>query len=119
MPKKSSECLVAGCGQPFYAKGYCNRHYTQVLRHGRLTPEKERGKVKICQAPGCARTDCIGDYCKKHYRQIRKHGHLTPEREHGFGISGCSYPGCRNPHRAKGLCSRHYFHERYIKSSGK
>jgi len=30
------------CGDPIKSSGLCNRHYTQMFVHGRLTPELER-----------------------------------------------------------------------------
>lgn len=106
--RKLQRCSVRGCEAKHYAKGYCKKHYTQVLRHGRLTPERERGVVRVCAVEGCSRTDTIGKYCRKHARQIRVHGRLTPEREHQMGNQGCSVPGCNEPHRAKGYCVKHY-----------
>jgi hypothetical protein len=116
MKEKHGECRVPGCGRAHYSRGYCKRHYTQVSRHGRTTPERERGKARLCNAPGCTRADCSGDYCRKHARQIKVHGRLTPEREHQRHPPICSYPGCKNPHRAKGLCKKHYAREHRLKS---
>jgi len=115
MTSKHGECKVPGCGRPHYSKGCCKRHYTQISRHGCLTPERERGKARICAAPGCTRTDGPGDYCRKHAWQIKVHGRLTPEREHRRYPPVCSFPGCRNPHRARGLCAKHYGREHRMK----
>lgn len=111
--RKSRACGVEGCTTHHYAKGFCKKHYTQVLRHNRLTPERERGVVRVCKAPGCSSTDTIRFYCRKHWRQIRVHGRLTPEREHNMENEGCSAAGCSNPHRAKGLCAKHYNQRRW------
>ena len=110
---KERKCSVAGCTTRHYAKEYCKKHYAQVLRHGKLTPERERGAVRVCMSAGCERTDTIRWYCRKHARQIRVHGRLTPEREHVMGLEGCSAPGCRLPHRAKGFCAKHYNQDRW------
>lgn len=101
-------CKTRDCNQRHYAKGFCKKHYTQVLRHGKLTPERERGVTRVCAAKDCGRTDTIHGYCRKHARQIRVHGHLTPEREHLMGFVGCTVPNCRGEHRARGLCAQHY-----------
>lgn len=42
MPHPVSDCLAEHCGAAQVAKGYCFRHYQQICRYGRLTPEKER-----------------------------------------------------------------------------
>lgn len=113
--RKVRSCNIENCTTRHYAKGFCKKHYTQVLRHGRLTPERERGVVRICKAAGCNETDTIRYYCRKHARQIRVHGRLTPEREHNMNNDGCTVESCSEPHRAKGYCARHYNQQRWRK----
>ncbi len=110
---KERKCTVEGCEARHYAKNYCKKHYAQVLRHGKLTPERERGAVRVCLAEGCGRTDTIRWYCRKHARQIRVHGKLTPDREHIMGFEGCRVRNCSEPHRAKGFCAKHYNQDRW------
>jgi hypothetical protein len=110
---KERTCNVAGCTVRHYAKGFCKKHYTQLLRHGKLTPERERGVVRVCKVEGCGRTDTIRWYCRKHARQLRVHNRLTPDREHVMGFEGCRVPRCHQPHRAKGFCAKHYNRERW------
>ncbi|MHC4389873.1 MAG: hypothetical protein ACYTFT_15065 [Planctomycetota bacterium] len=113
MKRQDKNCQVKDCETKHYAKSLCKKHYTQVLRHGRLTPERERGIERICGVESCERTDTVGRFCRKHARQIRTHGRLTPEREHQMGNSGCKEPGCSSPHRAKGYCVKHYNQARW------
>jgi len=101
-------CTAPNCKKRHYAKDYCKAHYAQVLRHGKLTPERERGAIRVCLVEDCGRTDTIRWYCRKHARQIRVHGKLTPDREHVMGHEGCRVPRCKEPHRAKGFCAKHY-----------
>ena len=102
-------CQAPGCERLALTRGYCPRHYQQIRRCGRLTPEREyshrneRCGVEHCQAPQVAK-----GYCFRHYQQIRRHGQLTPEREHIWGRTGCQIPGCPNPHSARGYCRKHY-----------
>lgn len=107
------KCTVKRCDLRHYAKDYCKKHYAQVLRHGKLTPDRERGAVRVCKAEGCGRTDTIRWYCRKHARQLRVHGRLTPEREHVMGVEGCRVSRCKRPHRAKGFCAVHYNQDRW------
>jgi hypothetical protein len=100
-------CEAKGCSREHYAKSFCKAHYTQVMRHGRLTPERERGAVRPCGAKGCARLASVNAHCRKHARQIRTHGRLTPELERERH-EGCRVARCKHPHRAKGLCAVHY-----------
>jgi hypothetical protein len=59
---------VDRCEEEQVAKGYCFRHYQQVRRYGRLTPERERiyGR-KACEVPGCEEKHSSRGFCKKHY----------------------------------------------------
>lgn len=75
-------CKAAGCGRGVATAGYCARHYQQVRRHGRLTPEREYQPLGVsCKAPNCGGAPAAKGYCFKHYQQVRRHGRLTPERE--------------------------------------
>ena len=42
MDSKIKTCLVPDCKNKALSKGYCPKHYQQIRKHGRLTPEKER-----------------------------------------------------------------------------
>ena len=104
-----ARCSIRSCQEEHYARGHCKKHYTQILRHGRLMPERERGRNRECEAKGCDRASHgTKSYCRKHYRQMEVHGRLTPEFEHQMGNVGCLVPGCQFRHRARGLCAGHY-----------
>ena len=126
MPRPTTTCEAPGCGAKNYARAgkharLCKKHGAQVNRHGRLTPERERGVKLVCVADGCTRTDTFGrpPHCRKHACQIRTHGRLTPEREHQMGNEKCRTPGCKNKHRAKGYCVTHYGQRRWLAIKGK
>ncbi|MGE3483742.1 MAG: hypothetical protein AB7L09_03300 [Nitrospira sp.] len=108
----SGYCSVEHCDRLAYAKGHCKRHYMQVLRHGHLTLELERGGPKGCEAKGCDRIQSSGGHCRKHARQIKLYGALRPDREYMTGCTSCSEDGCNNKVRARGLCARHYTRHR-------
>lgn len=110
-------CKAENCERVTYARRFCKKHYAQTLRHGRLTPETERGVIRTCAAPDCQRTndkhDFARGYCRKHARQIELFGRLAPETERMFGIDRCSVPGCKADVRAKALCASHYNKRRW------
>lgn len=108
----SGYCVVEHCDRLAYAKGYCKRHYMQVLRHGHLTLESERGGPKQCDAPECEKDAVSGGYCRKHSRQIKIYGELRPDREYMTGKKVCSEQDCENKVRARGLCAKHYTRRR-------
>jgi hypothetical protein len=113
----NANCKAPGCDRGHYGLGYCKKHYTQVLRYGRLTPERERGNIQIrtCSAEGCDRRARLVGYCRKHARQMKKYGRLTPELEQVRGITTCQVAGCTNKHRSKGKCAFHYNQERWLR----
>ncbi|NKB68181.1 MAG: hypothetical protein GKR89_14060 [Candidatus Latescibacteria bacterium] len=50
------------------AKNYCFRHYQQVRRYGRLTPERERVYGRTgCRIPGCQEKHASQGLCRRHY----------------------------------------------------
>ncbi|PGF05240.1 hypothetical protein [Bacillus toyonensis] len=61
------QCEVAGCSTPVHSKGYCNKHYLQIWKHKKLTPELERMKVNDCIIPNCEGKVRSKGYCSKHY----------------------------------------------------
>jgi hypothetical protein len=102
-------CQAPGCGSPARTRGYCPRHYQQVRKFGRLTPEREYyHREAWCSVEGCRDLQVAKGYCYRHYQQIRRHGQLTPERERVYGRTGCQVPECQNAHFARGHCQKHY-----------
>jgi len=108
-------CKATHCKAPAMTQGYCSRHYQQIRRHGRLTPEREYQKRardgKMCAA--CACLAVARGYCTRHYQQMRRHGRLTPERERQYGRQNCRVTGCDKRHSARGFCQYHYVSEYY------
>lgn len=79
------KCKVPNCEQPATAKGYCSKHYHQIVRHGKLTPERERMRyapTDICCVDGCKNRPKARGYCDKHYRQIRIYGKIIERTIH-------------------------------------
>lgn len=112
-------CKAQGCERPARTAGYCPRHYQQIRRHGRLTPEREyHSRQGACQAQGCDHSEIARGYCFRHYQQVRRYGRLTPERERLYGRTHCQVPGCSARHAARGYCKKHYMQEYYLPRQG-
>jgi hypothetical protein len=112
-----AKCSVRGCGRDHYARGWCMRHYTQWLKHGRVLKRKLWREdlaedPEVCKAPLCLRDAMIEGYCRKHATQLRVHGGLTPRRELGIERH-CKVSRCDQPHWARGYCMRHYNQNRW------
>jgi hypothetical protein len=108
-------CQAQNCDQGARTAGYCPRHYQQVRRHGRLTPEREYGhRHGCCRAENCSQVEVARGYCFRHYQQMRRYGRLTPERERIYGRTVCQVEDCQKQHSARGYCKKHYMQEFYL-----
>ena len=115
MIRQKEICAAPGCGREARTAGYCPKHYQQMRRHGRLTPEREyQARGAICTVEGCSKPQVAKGLCFRHYQQVRRYGRLTPERERPYGRTGCCVPGCEEPHSSRGYCKRHYMSEYYL-----
>lgn len=70
-------CKVDGCNNKHSAKGYCNKHYLQMMKHGRIIDaEIEEKSNKGCLVEGCENEHLAKGYCSKHYAQIKRCGKI-------------------------------------------
>ena len=90
MKSSAKICMGPGCRQEVRTAGYCPRHYQQIRRHGRLTPEREyQSRGASCTAGQCDKPQVAKGLCFRHYQQVRRYGRLTPERERSYGRTNC------------------------------
>ncbi len=117
MPVYHPICSAPNCDQYARTTGMCPRHYQQVRRYGRLTPELEyQSRGKQCAAKDCQELPVARGHCVRHYQQVRRYGRLTPERERDFDrMTSCQIPNCNGKHAARGYCKKHYMSEYYFK----
>lgn len=97
MPKRI--CAVEECPDEYFAKGYCEKHYARVRRHGgtdhlrRLSPEAAAATMRsvglIPQHPYPGRSDA------KWLCVCEANGHLVDATHHsarkGHGCRACAY----------------------------
>lgn len=99
------KCNVEWCDRKQFAKGFCSKHYQQMMKHGKITKETERvstTKNTICKIEGCDDKVYCKGLCNKHYQQQRM---VTMDADK---LSKCKILGCDFPMFAKGLCKTHY-----------
>jgi len=72
-------CKAPNCDRLVVSRGYCGKHYQQIRKHGRLTPEKEHRRIKNCMADGCNNKVYTHGYCKKHYIYMNSKGYISPK----------------------------------------
>lgn|SRR5690606_19847350 len=71
-------CSVEGCGKPSNIRGYCNKHYLRVVRHG--DPHFcLRPKNSICTVDGCGRPAVARGLCDGHYGRWKKYRDPKPD----------------------------------------
>lgn len=63
-------CIVENCDNISVAKGYCDKHRKQIIRHGRLTPDREQRTT--CTIDGCDIKHYSKGYCRNHYYKYVK-----------------------------------------------
>lgn len=68
MPKQNL-CVVSGCSKPYFARGYCRKHY--------VSPSK-------CSVADCDTPVRSHGFCVKHLRRFEKHG--SPHVTNGKGL---------------------------------
>lgn len=103
-------CKADNCNRPILGNlDYCKRHYEQVRKYGRLTPELEKNinrAIKFCSIDGCDSAVHAKGLCKKHYDKLcyyETHLYKEPKLE-----NKCNIEECDNKHYAKGYCKKHY-----------
>ena len=74
-------CNVEGCNRPYKAHGYCNTHYEQIRRHGKLLEPPVRNRDKTCKVEDCTNHVQTLGYCNKHYQQYLKYGKIIEPQE--------------------------------------
>ena len=103
-------CEAAECDRPIYARGHCSRHYKQLLRHGKLLPDRA---PKECAADGCDRRAVTRGWCHGHYLRWSRTGDVKA----GVPLArplrkSCTIPGCHRTSHAHGLCQSHLSRQR-------
>jgi len=113
-PNKNRACCADGCRVPSRSKGYCARHYKQLLRHGRLTPDREQRKG--CRINGCGNDHKARGYCSKHYKELMARGCISNNGK--IKEPFCWVSSCQNDPGERGLCDEHYahYHDMYIEN---
>ena len=102
----SKTCSVENCESKSRAKGYCNKHYQQMLKHGRIIDEDIANKeIKTCSVENCNNKHYSKGYCCKHYSQFKRHGEIIDKIEYSI----CTAPNCTNKtiSRFNPYCKRH------------
>jgi hypothetical protein len=99
-------CQAAGCTRGPYARGFCERHYRQQLRHGAVVPDRA---PTACSVQACGRRAVTRGWCHGHYLRWSRGGDVRadvplarPQRD------TCSVEDCERAGHSRGLCRSHY-----------
>lgn len=73
MPRKAEgPCIVAGCGLPKRALGYCSQHYQLQRKFGRTERIHTQNRGKICEYENCAKPAVKCGFCDIHRKLLRR-----------------------------------------------
>ena len=70
---KNEKCKVERCETLQKSKGFCLKHYTQMLRNGKIGA---REKIEGCKVEGCNRKHRAKGYCDRHFKQVNVFGEI-------------------------------------------
>lgn len=71
-------CGFDGCGEPFYARGYCSGHYQQAKKGKTLRPLLRGRNRGGCSFEGCGQPHRANGLCAAHDKQLRGGRPLVP-----------------------------------------
>lgn len=75
-------CTFSGCENPRHARGFCQKHYLRMKRHGDAAYVPA---AKVCTFEGCHRRHDAQGLCSAHRGQISRGANLRPVRVVVFG----------------------------------
>ena len=114
--KHADFCMVEACGRPYYAKGFCRKHWERNHYYGRthtIVSDRDSGIAERLDSKSARSGDCIeftGYRNADGYGELTYRGEFTLahrasfERHHGPIPDGlivchtCDNPPCINPH---------------------
>lgn len=104
------ECQDSGCDRTAYARGHCERHYRQLLRHGEVRPDPA---PTGCAVEGCDRRAVTRGWCHGHYVRWNRTGDVRAEVPLSRPVHEvCTVEGCSRGVHSATLCRSHYKRER-------
>lgn len=110
--RRRAGCSKPGCSGRLFAKGLCQRHYTQAS-------VAAGGDAALCRGPSCIRPAHTKGLCHAHHRQLLDKGAdsmvpLRGYRKRGEPLPPCTFTGCERQATGTtfGLCAAHYDQQR-------
>jgi hypothetical protein len=98
-------CQAAGCTRSPYARGFCERHYRQQLRHGAVGPDRA---PTACSVQTCGRRAVTRGWCHGHYLRWSRGGDVRADVPLARPLRDtCSVEDCERGAHSAGLCRSH------------
>jgi hypothetical protein len=97
--------MCEACDREVYARGYCARHYKQLLRHGQVQPDRVPA---LCAVPACERRAVTRGWCHGHYLRWSRQGDVkadVPLRRPTRDV--CRLEDCEQGAHSDGYCRAH------------
>ena len=99
-----TSCTAAACDRSAYARGYCERHYRQVLRAGDVRPDPA---PRACAVDDCDRRAVTRGWCHGHYVRWSRTGDVRRRAPAPVDADACVHPGCERGAHSGGYCRSH------------
>ena len=101
-------CKVTNCNNLHKSKGYCQKHYMRLKRHGHVNETRPYMKFDKCKNDNCNRPHRVNGYCNMHAMRFKRHGDSDTKLTTHFEYETCIIDDCDNPHNSRGYCDMHY-----------
>ena len=118
MNKSCSQiCIVKNCDKMKHCRGYCDKHYSRLLKTGTVelqkVPNRRNEKCIHCDNK-IGKLGCISKkLCNRHYTSLKEHNDVFfsdnyIKNRKNKALSGCKVEECNTKHFASGYCNMHY-----------
>lgn len=107
-------CDVHDCDRKHWGRGFCQAHYTRLLRHGNPnaeSPVKIKGSNgSVCDVHACEKPPHAHRLCRGHLERSIDWGDVRADLPLGPSrvLDPCQADGCGQRHYAKGYCRTHW-----------
>lgn len=81
--RKRPMCAGRDCDRLAFTRGFCQKHYGRLLKHGDanyVAPSRPTKKKRLCSVEGCESHTMARNVCQKHYTRLRRYGDANHTR---------------------------------------
>ena len=90
-------CSVEGCNNKIHRRGYCNKHYLQIRRHGKIFERTRRDSNEIIEYDDYAEIVLYNKDCEEVARTIIDLDDIDKVKDFKWYLNDNGYVLCNNP----------------------